>query len=206
MALPPALLTSARGHAKNDSWAAVLGGGVSHPLQLTIGPVIKSVTTSPTFGRWAYASYSLVSIRKNEFWLKQNTIFTLVFSCLLCCLWAGKVAASEFLTSRVAVWWPSSCLTGFLPSSRVSHDRHGTFAIVLILTLRAWLYSLCEAGSLCGHVCMQPHQEPSLPDPMSWKEYTFQHPYDNLEHIYRYLSHQIGAQQGLFLWISGWPW
>ena len=26
----------------------MLGGGVSHPLQLTIGLVIKSVTTSPT--------------------------------------------------------------------------------------------------------------------------------------------------------------
>ena len=57
------------------SWAVVLGG-VSHPLQLTTGLVIKSVTTSPTFGRWAYASYSLVSIKKNVFWLKQNTIFT----------------------------------------------------------------------------------------------------------------------------------
>ena len=84
MALPPAPLTSARGHAKNDSWAAVLGGDVSHPLQLTTGLVINnSVTTSPTFGRWAYASYSLVSIRKNAFWLKQNTIFSLLFLILL---------------------------------------------------------------------------------------------------------------------------
>ena len=33
-------------------------GGVSHPLQLTTGLVIKSITTSPTFGRWAYAFYS----------------------------------------------------------------------------------------------------------------------------------------------------
>ena len=52
MALPPAPLTSVRGHAKNDSRAAVLGGGgggVSHPLQLTTGLVINnSVTTSPT--------------------------------------------------------------------------------------------------------------------------------------------------------------
>ena len=53
MALPPAPLTSARGHAKNDSQAVVLGarvgGGVSHPLQLTTGLVINSfVITSPT--------------------------------------------------------------------------------------------------------------------------------------------------------------
>ena len=33
---------------RNDSRAAVLGGGVSHPSQLTTGLVIKSVTTSPT--------------------------------------------------------------------------------------------------------------------------------------------------------------
>ena len=33
---------------KNDSRAAVLEGGVSHPSQLTTGLVIKSVTTSPT--------------------------------------------------------------------------------------------------------------------------------------------------------------
>ena len=49
---PPTPLTSARGHAKNDSRAAVLGGGgVSHPSQLTTGLVIKSVTTSPHLGR-----------------------------------------------------------------------------------------------------------------------------------------------------------
>ena len=33
---------------RNDSRAAVLGGEVSHPSQLTTGLVIKSVTTSPT--------------------------------------------------------------------------------------------------------------------------------------------------------------
>ena len=52
------------------------GGGVSHPLQLTIGLVVNSfVITSSHLGRWAYASYSLASIRKNVFWLKQNFIF-----------------------------------------------------------------------------------------------------------------------------------
>ena len=35
------------------------GRGVSHPLQLTTGLVVNSfVITSPTFGRWAYASHS----------------------------------------------------------------------------------------------------------------------------------------------------
>ena len=50
MALPPAPLTSARGHAKNDSRSMVLGGRVtSHPLQLTTGLVVNSfVITSPT--------------------------------------------------------------------------------------------------------------------------------------------------------------
>ena len=52
MALPPALLTSARGHAKNDSGAVMLGGwggGVSHPLQLTTGLVVNSfIITNPT--------------------------------------------------------------------------------------------------------------------------------------------------------------
>ena len=47
---PPALLTSLgvmqRMTAEPRYW-----GGVSHPLQLTTGLVIKSITTSPTFGR-----------------------------------------------------------------------------------------------------------------------------------------------------------
>ena len=46
MALPPAPLTSVRGHAKNDSRANMMGGGgmggVSHPLQLTTGLVVNS--------------------------------------------------------------------------------------------------------------------------------------------------------------------
>ena len=63
-------------------------GGVSHPLQLTTGLVIKSITTSPTFGRCAYAFYSLVSIRKNVFKLTQNTISEVIFSrvyIFMCC-------------------------------------------------------------------------------------------------------------------------
>ena len=50
MALPPAPLTSARGHAKNDSRAVMLRGwgGVSHPLQLTTGLVVNSfIITNP---------------------------------------------------------------------------------------------------------------------------------------------------------------
>ena len=47
---PPAPLTSLkvmqRMTAEPRYW-----GGVSHPLQLTTGLVIKSITTSPTFGR-----------------------------------------------------------------------------------------------------------------------------------------------------------
>ena len=46
------------------------GGGFPHPLQLTTGLVVNSfIITNPTL---AGASYSLVSIRKNVFWLKQN--------------------------------------------------------------------------------------------------------------------------------------
>ena len=55
MALPPALLTSVRGHAKNDSWAIMLWGGggvVSHPLQLTTGLVVNSfIITNSHLGR-----------------------------------------------------------------------------------------------------------------------------------------------------------
>ena len=50
-------------------------GGVSHPLQLTTGLVIKICNNQSHHGRWAYAIYSLVSIRKNVFYLTQNTIF-----------------------------------------------------------------------------------------------------------------------------------
>ena len=53
MALPPAPLTSARGHAKNDSCAVMLcvcggGGVVSHPLQLTTGLVVNSFMMTKT--------------------------------------------------------------------------------------------------------------------------------------------------------------
>ena len=55
MALPPAPLTSARGHAKNDTPPPTRGGGggggggSSTPLQLTTGLVVNSfVITSPT--------------------------------------------------------------------------------------------------------------------------------------------------------------
>ena len=52
------------------------GGGVSHPLQLTTGLVINSsVTTSPTLAGERMLLIPKVSIRKNEFWLKQNSIF-----------------------------------------------------------------------------------------------------------------------------------
>ena len=79
MALPLTPLTSVRGHAKNDSWVIMLGGGgggcVSHPLQLTTELEVNSfIISNSHLGRWAYASYSLVSIRRNVFWLKQNFI------------------------------------------------------------------------------------------------------------------------------------
>ena len=52
MALPPAPLTSLevmqRMTAELPCWGGGGGGVVSHPLQLTTGLVIKSVTTSPT--------------------------------------------------------------------------------------------------------------------------------------------------------------
>ena len=52
MALPPAPLTSVQGHAKNDSLAIMLEGGVSHPLQLTTGPVVNSfIITNSHLGR-----------------------------------------------------------------------------------------------------------------------------------------------------------
>ena len=53
------------------------GGGVSHPSQLTTGLVIKSVTTSPTFGR-SYAFYSQVSILSEQMKFWQNTFFLIL--------------------------------------------------------------------------------------------------------------------------------
>ena len=54
MALPPAPLTSVRGHAKNDSSTVMLvGGGLpSPPLQLTTGLVVNSfiITNSTLAG------------------------------------------------------------------------------------------------------------------------------------------------------------
>ena len=53
----------------------LVGGGVSHPLQLTTGLVINSsVTTSPTLAGEHMLLIPKVSIRKNVFWLKQNFI------------------------------------------------------------------------------------------------------------------------------------
>ena len=61
------------------------GGGVSHPFQLTTGLVVNSfITTSSHLGRWVYASYSLVSIRKNVFYLKQNFILSIMI--LIICI------------------------------------------------------------------------------------------------------------------------
>ena len=71
----------AQGHAKNDSRAAVLGGGggISHPLQLTTGLVINSsVTISPTLAGERMLLIPWWSIRKNVFWLKQNSIFRFI--------------------------------------------------------------------------------------------------------------------------------
>ena len=51
---------------------------VSHPLQLTTGLVINSsVTTSPTLAGERMLLIPKVSIRKNVFWLKQNSYFFL---------------------------------------------------------------------------------------------------------------------------------
>ena len=54
----------------------MLGGGVSHPSQLTTGLVIKSVTTSPTFGRRAYAFYSAgkYSVGTNHYFAHKITM------------------------------------------------------------------------------------------------------------------------------------
>ena len=48
MAQPPAPLTSLEVMQRMTDELRWWGGGVSHPLRLTTGLVIKSVTTSPT--------------------------------------------------------------------------------------------------------------------------------------------------------------
>ena len=83
MAQPAAPLTSLevmqRMAVEPRCWGG--GGCLPHSLQLTTGLVINSsVTTSPT----------LVSIRKNVFWLKQNFIF-------LFCAHRSRLAGSCFL-------------------------------------------------------------------------------------------------------------
>ena len=60
---------------RNDSRAAVLGGGVSHPSQLTTGLVIKSVTTSPTLAgeRMLFIlQVSILSEQKKLLYLAEN--------------------------------------------------------------------------------------------------------------------------------------
>ena len=50
------------------------GGGVSHPLQLTTGLVIKSVTTSPTLAGERMLFILQVSILSDQMNIRRETV------------------------------------------------------------------------------------------------------------------------------------
>ena len=57
----------------------MLGGGVSHPSQLTTGLVIKSVTTSPTLAGERMLFILQVSILSEQFFISLTTIYLFFF-------------------------------------------------------------------------------------------------------------------------------
>ena len=86
MAQPPAPLTSLevmqRMTVEPQCWGGWGGGDVSHPLQLTTGLVINSsVKTSPTLAGERMLLIPKVSIMRNVFCLKQNSILLFFSDC-----------------------------------------------------------------------------------------------------------------------------
>ena len=57
----------------------MLGGGVSHPSQLTTGLVIKSVTTSPTLAGERMLFILQVSILSEQTWSLPSIFFFFFF-------------------------------------------------------------------------------------------------------------------------------
>ena len=91
----------------------MLVGGVSHSLQLITGLVVNSfITTNSHLDRGAYASYSLVSNRKNVFWLKQNFI-----SCTdMCKIDATSIVATTLLVMVVSAGKKTVVPAEYFPS------------------------------------------------------------------------------------------
>ena len=75
----------------------MLGGGVSHPSQLTTGLVIKSVTTSPTLAGERMLFILQVSILSEQIALSTLGIFFLPFRLAVPVLYIRKSKVCKIL-------------------------------------------------------------------------------------------------------------